>query len=77
MLYKELSSENYTADDWNKYMSHYSQEGRWIKGTCNFVAEKVLEERQWMDKNDADSELENADKLIYIPHCLVAVCSGM
>lgn len=60
MLYNKLSSKNYTAGGWNKYVSHYSQEGRWIRGTCNFVVEKGLEEWQWMDKNNADSELENA-----------------
>jgi len=61
-------------------VSHDSQEGRRIKGTCNFVVEKGLEEGPWMDKNNADSELENAmyvHKLLYIPYYLVAVCSGM
>jgi hypothetical protein len=41
-------------------MSNFSQEGGRIKGTCNFMAEKELEEGQWVDKNNADSELENA-----------------
>jgi len=60
MLCKKLSSKNNTADGWNKCTSHCSQEERWIKGTYNFVVHRGLEEGPWIDKNNADSELENA-----------------